>query len=95
MGLSGRQGIVNTQKENYQKRLKLKLPTTDRYYEQEEGQEGEHKMGTPTTIIIMAQEITMTTKAVREQTKTISMNKTIMGMIKMKTHLKTKTQMYP
>ena len=92
MGLSGRQGIVNMQKENYQKRLKLKLPTTDRYYEQEEGQEEEHKKGTPTTTI-MAQEIIMTIKVVREQTKTISMNKTTMGMIRMKTYLKTKTQM--
>ena len=37
------------QKENYQKRPKLKLPTTDHYYEQEEGQEVEHKKGSPTT----------------------------------------------
>ena len=93
MGLSERRGTVNMQKENYQKRLKLKLPTTDRYYEQEEGQEGEHKKGSPTITTTMSQETIMTIKVVREQTKTISMNRITMGMIRMKPYIKTKTKM--
>ena len=81
------------QKENYQKRLKLKLPITDRYYEQEEGQEGEHKKGLQTITTIMAQETITMIKVVREQTKTITMNRITIGMTRMKPYIKTKIQM--